>query len=75
MDSRLRGPPWTGGPWACRQWRSLNVDHDWLAGELEDLPAALGMRVALDHVRVELPEVKHGNFTRPAPVLPVAANG
>jgi hypothetical protein len=47
------------------QWRSLNVDHDWL---LEVLPATspgLGMLEALDHLRRELPALRHGNFTRP----------
>ena len=56
---------------ACRemgvhqvQWRSLNVDHDWLVRVLPPMEPALGMRHALDTVRRELPEVEHGNFTR-----------
>lgn len=59
---------------ACRdmgvmqvQWRSLNVDHDWLAHVLPDMQPGLGMRAALDRFRRELPEVQHGNFTRPWP--------
>jgi len=58
---------------ACRQmgvsqiqWRSLNVDHDWLAAEPGDLPAGLGLVAALRRLRAELPGVEHGNFTRPA---------
>ncbi|MFN2452486.1 MAG: radical SAM protein, partial [Candidatus Dormibacteria bacterium] len=61
---------------ACRgmgvaqiQWRSLNVDHDWLAAELGALPAGLGLAAALRRVRAELPEVEHGNFTRPAALI------
>jgi pyruvate-formate lyase-activating enzyme len=61
---------------ACRQmgvqqvqWRSLNVDHDWLAAELGDMPAGVGMTAALGKVRAALPAVQHGNFTRPAPPL------
>jgi len=60
---------------ACRamgvmqvQWRSLNVDHDWLARLLPAMQLGLGMRAALDAVRSALPEVQHGNFTRPFPV-------
>ena len=66
---------------ACRemgvhqvQWRSLNVDHDWL---LEVLPAAvgegIGMAAALERVRGALPGVRHGNFTRPWPPAAVPA--
>jgi len=58
---------------ACRemgvmqvQWRSLNVDHDWLVRVLPPMRPGLGMAAALEHVRRELPEVQHGNFTRPA---------
>ncbi|HEY8756144.1 MAG TPA: radical SAM protein [Candidatus Dormibacteraeota bacterium] len=47
------------------QWRSLNVDHDWLLEVLPALPAGLGMRAAYDRVRQLLPGVEHGNFTRP----------
>jgi pyruvate-formate lyase-activating enzyme len=57
---------------ACRemgvmqvQWRSLNVDHDWLVRVMPPMPPGLGMAAALDHLRRELPEVQHGNFTRP----------
>jgi pyruvate-formate lyase-activating enzyme len=60
---------------ACRemgvmqvQWRSLNVDHDWLARVLPAMEPGLGMRAALDRFRRELPAVEHGNFTRPWPV-------
>jgi pyruvate-formate lyase-activating enzyme len=60
---------------ACRemgvmqvQWRSLNVDHDWLARVLPPMRPGIGMRAALDRFRTELPEVEHGNFTRPFPV-------
>ena len=66
---------------ACRemgvqqiQWRSLNVDHDWLVEVMpESEQAGLGMLAALDRVRRDLPEVAHGNFTRPA--APLAAAG
>ena len=61
---------------ACRemavdqvQWRSLNVDHDWLLDVLPPLPPGLGMRAAYDQVRERLPGVGHGNFTRPAGML------
>jgi pyruvate-formate lyase-activating enzyme len=57
---------------ACRamavdqvQWRSLNVDHDWLLDVLPPLPAGLGMRAAYERVHDLLPGVEHGNFTRP----------
>jgi pyruvate-formate lyase-activating enzyme len=59
---------------ACRemgvmqvQWRSLNVDHDWLVQVLPAMQPGVGMRAALDRVRRELPDVQHGNFTRPYP--------
>jgi pyruvate-formate lyase-activating enzyme len=65
---------------ACRdmgvmqlQWRSLNVDHDWLVRVMPAMEPALGMRAALDRLRRDLPEVEHGNFTRPHPVQPVRA--
>jgi pyruvate-formate lyase-activating enzyme len=58
---------------ACRamgvdqvQWRSLNVDHDWLLNVLPVLPPGIGMRAAHAHVQELLPGVEHGNFTRPA---------
>ncbi|HEX4756303.1 MAG TPA: radical SAM protein [Candidatus Dormibacteraeota bacterium] len=58
---------------ACRamgvdqvQWRSLNVDHDWLLDVLPALPAGVGMRAAHQRIRDLLPGVEHGNFTRPA---------
>ena len=57
---------------ACRemgveqiQWRSLNVDHDWLLEELPATSPGVGMLEALDRLRRELPGVQHGNFTRP----------
>ena len=61
---------------ACRtmgvnqvQWRSLNVDHDWLREALvaggHDLGAGVGIRAAYAAVRDRLPGVAHGNFTRP----------
>jgi len=61
---------------ACRtmgvhqvQWRSLNVDHDWLGDVLtsagNDLGGGIGIRSAYDLVRSRLPGVEHGNFTRP----------
>lgn len=63
---------------ACRtmglhqvQWRSLNVDHDWLCDVLGQrgltLDGGMGMRQAYEWVRDELPGVVHGNFTRPWP--------
>jgi pyruvate-formate lyase-activating enzyme len=61
---------------ACRdmgvdqvQWRSLNVDHDWLLDVLPQLPPGTGMRAAHRRVRELLPGVEHGNFTRPAAAL------
>ncbi len=57
---------------ACRdmgvmqvQWRSLNVDHDWLVRVLPEMGPGMGMQAALDRVRRDLPGVEHGNFTRP----------
>jgi pyruvate-formate lyase-activating enzyme len=59
---------------ACRamgvrqlQWRSLNVDHDWLVRVMPTQPPAIGMTQALAWMRSELPGVEHGNFTRPWP--------
>ncbi|HXA28937.1 MAG TPA: radical SAM protein [Candidatus Angelobacter sp.] len=46
------------------QWRSLNVDHDWLVRVLPPTEPGLGMRAALDRFRRDLPELEHGNFTR-----------
>jgi pyruvate-formate lyase-activating enzyme len=65
---------------ACRemgveqvQWRSLNVDHDWLLEVLPSSSAGVGISEALEHFRRELPGVAHGNFTRaveaPATIL------
>jgi pyruvate-formate lyase-activating enzyme len=65
---------------ACRdmgveqvQWRSLNVDHDWLLEVLPASSAGVGITEALDRLRQELPGVAHGNFTRaveaPATIL------
>ncbi len=47
------------------QWRSLNVDHDWLREGLPPLPPGIGMGAALELVAERLPGVAHGNFTRP----------
>ena len=47
------------------QWRSLNVDHDWLIEELPPMEEGMGMAVAMETVRRRLPGVAHGNFTRP----------
>ncbi|TMC49020.1 MAG: radical SAM protein [Chloroflexi bacterium] len=49
------------------QWRSLNVDHDWLVRVMPEQPPAIGMTRALHWMRRELPGVEHGNFTRPWP--------
>ena len=58
---------------ACRrmgvtqvQWRSLNVDHEWLLDLLPDTGEGMGMAAALAEMRRLLPGVDHGNFTRPA---------
>ncbi|HSP65617.1 MAG TPA: radical SAM protein, partial [Candidatus Deferrimicrobium sp.] len=60
---------------ACRemgvdqvQWRSLNVDHDWLLDVLPPFASGIGMGNAYARVRDLLPGVEHGNFTRPAAV-------
>ena len=57
---------------ACRemgvdqvQWRSLNVDHDWLLDELPPMGDGMGMPAALETLGRRLPGVAHGNFTRP----------
>jgi hypothetical protein len=47
------------------QWRSLNVDHDWLLEELPALGEGIGIAAAMELVRQRLPGVAHGNFTRP----------
>jgi pyruvate-formate lyase-activating enzyme len=51
------------------QWRSLNVDHDWLIDVLQrrglGLDDGIGMAAALQAAREQLPGVEHGNFTRP----------
>ena len=63
---------------ACRemgvhqvQWRSLNVDHDWLVEVLSRRdalpPLGIGMDEAYRQLHAELPGVAHGNFTRPWP--------
>jgi pyruvate-formate lyase-activating enzyme len=68
---------------ACRrmgvqqiQWRSLNVDHDWLISVLDRrgcaLDAGAGMRAAYEQLRDRLPGVEHGNFTRPVQSEPGA---
>ena len=63
---------------ACRamgvsqvQWRSLNVDHDWLARVMPAVGEGMGMKAARRRLREELPGVDHGNFTRP--VMPLVA--
>lgn len=66
---------------ACRrmgvhqiQWRTLNVDHDWLLSLLPDMPPGMGIGAARCHLARVLPQVAHGNFTRPWPdLLPVQA--
>ena len=69
---------------ACRvmgvhqvQWRSLNVDHDWLVevlGRRDALPSVgIGLDVAYRRLRAGLPGVAHGNFTRPWPASDSAA--
>jgi pyruvate-formate lyase-activating enzyme len=57
---------------ACRemgvdqvQWRTLNVDHDWLAAELPTAEPGIGLPAALRTLGERLPGVEHGNFTRP----------
>ncbi|HEX6537818.1 MAG TPA: radical SAM protein [Candidatus Dormibacteraeota bacterium] len=63
---------------ACRamsvhqvQWRSLNVDHDWLIEVLQrrgtTLLDGIGLDAALARLHAQLPGVEHGNFTRPWP--------
>lgn len=50
------------------QWRSLNVDHDWLIGVLKLRGVGgecVGMRRAYARLQARLPGVEHGNFTRP----------
>ena len=63
---------------ACRdmgvhqiQWRSLNVDHDWLMDVVPPVGEGLGMAAVLGRIVTDLPEVANGNFTRPV----VAATG
>jgi pyruvate-formate lyase-activating enzyme len=59
---------------ACRemgvhqvQWRTLNVDHDWLVETVPPVEPGIGMAAALGWMRQRLPGVAHGNFTRPWP--------
>ncbi len=52
------------------QWRTLNVDHDWLRSLLPELSPGVGIEEARRRLEVELPLVAHGNFTRPVPVAP-----
>jgi pyruvate-formate lyase-activating enzyme len=63
---------------ACRamgvhqvQWRSLNVDHDWLIDVLRrrgiTLDEGVGIDAAFSRLRAAMPGVEHGNFTRPWP--------
>jgi molybdenum cofactor biosynthesis enzyme MoaA len=54
------------------QWRSLNVDHDWLAAVMPELAAGMGMRAARRRLQAALPGVDHGNFTRPAARLTIS---
>jgi hypothetical protein len=53
------------------QWRSLNVDHDWLVEVLSRRDAmprdSIGMDASYRRLQDELPGVAHGNFTRPWP--------
>jgi len=51
------------------QWRSLNVDHDWLLDVLPPLATGIGLRAAHERIRQRLPGVEHGNFTRPVGAL------
>jgi pyruvate-formate lyase-activating enzyme len=51
------------------QWRSLNVDHDWLLDVLPQLAPGIGLRAAHQRIRQRLPGVEHGNFTRPVGAL------
>lgn len=68
---------------ACRdmgvhqvQWRSLNVDHDWLVDVLRRRralpPLGIGMNEAYRRLQSELPGIAHGNFTRPWPATEAA---
>jgi pyruvate-formate lyase-activating enzyme len=58
------------------QWRSLNVDHDWLIDVLGArgvlMDDGIGLANMLAAMRERLPEVVHGNFTRPV-VQPLGA--
>jgi len=49
------------------QWRTLNVDHDWLADLLPPMADGIGLGAAMAVARRRLPGVEHGNFTRPWP--------
>jgi pyruvate-formate lyase-activating enzyme len=61
------------------QWRSLNVDHDWLIDVLKHrghaLDDGIGMAAALQTAREQLPGVEHGNFTRPVAAAPASPAG
>ena len=61
------------------QWRSLNVDHDWLIEVLSRAGHALDRGIGMSHAhqaaRERLPGVEHGNFTRPVHVGARSAPG
>ena len=47
------------------QLRSLNVDPHWLLGRLPSQRAGIGLERMVERLRVELPALRLGNFTRP----------
>jgi pyruvate-formate lyase-activating enzyme len=47
------------------QLRSLNVDPHWLLGRLPSQRAGIGLERMVERLRLELPELRLGNFTRP----------
>jgi pyruvate-formate lyase-activating enzyme len=47
------------------QLRSLNVDPHWLLGRMPRLGAGIGLERMAERLRLELPELRLGNFTRP----------
>lgn len=47
------------------QWRSLNVDPLWLLERLPHLEKGVGLERLMEKVRVSLPGLAMGNFTRP----------
>jgi pyruvate-formate lyase-activating enzyme len=57
------------------QLRNLNIDPEVLLPRLPPAPRRpLGMRVLIERLRAEMPEVVLGNFTRPATVAAVGAS-